>query len=131
MAEGNTGEKSSLWMLDLNTKGGVVVWTVLGIVIPLMLYQILTSVVGWDELEVGKWMGVGITLVAMLAWVSTYIFRVANKDMTYVRICIVSSENLSLRYRNCLFSALGFERSPLNIVGFARVDPAGKTIDGL
>jgi type III secretory pathway component EscS len=106
MAEGNTGEKSSLWMLDLNTKGGVVVWTVLGIVIPLMLYQILTSVVGWDELEVGKWMGVGITLVAMLAWVSTYIFRVANKDMTYVRICIDNSAGICPYATEIVYSRL-------------------------
>jgi hypothetical protein len=72
------------WLLDINTKGGAVVWTMIGFVVPILLYKFLIDVFGMDGVQVGKVIGVGFTFVAILAWVSTYIFRVATKDMTYV-----------------------------------------------
>lgn len=53
--------------------------------LPLMAYSVATNVMGIDELEAGKWIGVGFTAGASFLWVFTYIFRVATKDMTYVR----------------------------------------------
>ena len=84
----STTEKSNklpFW-LDPGTKGGAVVLTIVLFVVPLLVYQFVTNVFGFDEIEAGKWIGIGFTLVAMLGWVSTYIFRVATKDMTYVSI---------------------------------------------
>ena len=51
---------------------------------PFVGYNIATGVFGLDEIEAGKWIGVGFTAIATFLWVGTYIFRVATKDMTYV-----------------------------------------------
>ena len=53
--------------------------------VPIVLYNIVVQVFGVDDLEAGRWIGVGFTVLCTLAWVSTYIFRVATKDTTYVR----------------------------------------------
>lgn len=31
----------------------------------------------------GAWVGVGYTLIGLIAWVGSYFFRVATKNMTY------------------------------------------------
>jgi hypothetical protein len=85
-AEGDTPEKSKLPMLlDPGTKGGALFLSLVLFVIPLLGYQVVTNVFGVDEIEAGKWIGVGFTVFTLVLWVSTYIFRVATKDMTYVR----------------------------------------------
>ena len=61
--------------LDIGTKGGAVFWSLVLFIVP---------IIGYNEIEAGKWIGVGFTAIAMLAWSSTYLFRVATKDMTYV-----------------------------------------------
>jgi hypothetical protein len=79
-------EKSSLPVfLDPGTKGGVVVLSVLLFVLPLIAYNVATGPLGLDEIEVGRNIGVGFSVVTMLLWGGTYIFRVATKDMTYAR----------------------------------------------
>jgi hypothetical protein len=75
--------KVPFW-LDPGTKGGAVVLTIVLFVVPILFYMFVTGVLGFDEIEAGKWIGIGFTVVATLAWVSTYLFRVATKDMTYV-----------------------------------------------
>lgn len=45
----------------------------------------MTTFFGFDEIETGKWIGIGFTVLATLGWVSTYLFRVATKDMTYAK----------------------------------------------
>jgi hypothetical protein len=52
--------------------------------LPLIGYSVVTIVFGVDEVEAGKWIGVGFTAIASVICVGTYIFRVATKDMTYV-----------------------------------------------
>ena len=52
--------------------------------VPIFAYNVATTVFGLDEIETGITIGVGFTVFATVAWVSTYIFRVATKDMTYV-----------------------------------------------
>lgn len=81
--------KLPFW-LDIGTKGGAVFWSLVLFIVPIIGYNIVTSVFGYDEIEAGKWIGVGFTAIAMLAWSSTYLFRVATKDMTYVSSVIVS-----------------------------------------
>lgn len=85
MASEEGGSKSNLpFWLDIGTKGGAVFWSLVLFIVPIIGYNIVTGVFGVDEIEAGKWIGVGFTAVAMLAWGSTYLFRVATKDMTYV-----------------------------------------------
>jgi Protein of unknown function (DUF3007) len=87
------GSKQQLpFYLDPNTKGGALVLMVVLFVVPYLAYQVMVSPtfgLGMDEIDAGITVGMGFTIVSMLAWVSTYIFRVATKDMTYVRIMVV------------------------------------------
>jgi len=71
--------------LDPGTKGGVVVLSILLFLVPILIYQIATGPMGLDEVTVGRDIGVGFSVVTMLLWGSTYIFRVATKDMTYAK----------------------------------------------
>lgn len=83
-AEGESKTKLPFW-LDIGTKGGAVFWSLVLFIVPIIGYNIVTGVFGYDEIEAGKWIGVGFTAIAMLAWSSTYLFRVATKDMTYAK----------------------------------------------
>jgi Protein of unknown function (DUF3007) len=79
-------KSSSLpFFLDPATKGGVVVYSILLFLAPIFLYNFVVGAGILDEISAGRLIGVGFTIVASLAWVSTYVFRVATKDMTYVR----------------------------------------------
>mmetsp|Transcript_26987 Transcript_26987/g.76564 ORF Transcript_26987/g.76564 Transcript_26987/m.76564 type:complete len:225 (-) Transcript_26987:1-675(-) len=71
--------------LDIGTKGGAVFWSLVLFIVPIIGYNFVTGVLGYDEIEAGKWIGVGFTAFALLAWSSTYLFRVATKDMTYAK----------------------------------------------
>jgi hypothetical protein len=72
--------------LDPGTKGGVVVLSIVLFVLPIVAYNVATGpLFGLDEIEVGRDIGVGFSVLTMLLWGSTYIFRVATKDMTYAR----------------------------------------------
>lgn len=73
------------FFLDPGTKGGAVFLSFLLFAIPIVFYNIILSVFSdVDALDLGRWIGVGFTVVVTLAWLSTYLFRVATKDMTYV-----------------------------------------------
>ena len=85
MATEPEAEKSNLpFWLDPGTRGGAVFWSIVLFIVPLIGYSIVTTFFGVDGVEAGKYIGVGFTALATLAWVFTYIFRVATKDMTYV-----------------------------------------------
>ena len=71
--------------LDPNTKGGVVVLALAAFIIPVVIYNIFTGILGYDSIETGKWIGIGFTIITSFLWLGTYLFRVATKDMTYVR----------------------------------------------
>lgn len=75
-------------LLDPGTKGGALFLALIAFVVPIIFYEFVTNVFGFDGIEAGKWIGGGFTVIATLAWVGTYIFRVATKDMTYVRTYI-------------------------------------------
>eukprot|EP00903_Cladosiphon_okamuranus_P009480 g9034.t1 len=76
-------EKSNLpFYLDPSTRGGAVVVPTLSLLLPLGAYGALTAV-GVDGGKAGAWVGVGYTLIGLIAWVGSYFFRVATKNMTY------------------------------------------------
>uniref|UniRef100_A0A6S8ZD07 Uncharacterized protein n=1 Tax=Ditylum brightwellii TaxID=49249 RepID=A0A6S8ZD07_9STRA len=80
----NEEEKKLPMLLDVGTKGGALFLSFVLFLVPILGYNFVTGVLGYDEIEAGKWIGVGFTVVTTLLWASTYIFRVATKDMTYV-----------------------------------------------
>jgi Protein of unknown function (DUF3007) len=78
-------EKKLPMLLDPGTKGGALFLSLVLFVVPIIFYQFVTNVFGVDGIEAGKWIGVGFTFFTTVLWVSTYIFRVATKDMTYAK----------------------------------------------
>lgn len=83
MSENN--ESSLPVFLDPGTKGGAVVLSLLLFIIPIIIYEISTGPLGMDGIVVGRNIGVGFSVFSLLLWGSTYIFRVATKDMTYAK----------------------------------------------
>jgi len=71
--------------LDPGTRGGAIVLSVILFILPLVGYSVATNIFGIDEVDAGTWIGVGFTASASLLWLTTYIFRVATKDMTYAK----------------------------------------------
>ena len=65
-----------------NTRGGVIVWSFLLTLLPIGGYNVLVSG-GMNSDTAGANVGAGFVALSMVGWASTYIFRVANKDMTY------------------------------------------------
>jgi len=87
MAADDESSKSSnlpFW-LDPNTRGGAIVLSLILFIVPFIAYSVATGPFAVDEVEAGKWIGVGFTAGASFLWVFTYIFRVATKDMTYAK----------------------------------------------
>ncbi len=92
-------QKSNLPMLlDPGTKGGALFLSLVLFIIPIIVYEICTVGFGLDEIDTGKWIGVGFTFFTTVLWVGTYIFRVATKDMTYVSTLLVGERT---EYRKC------------------------------
>ena len=58
--------------------------SILLFIVPFIIYNVVTQGFGASEEDAGRFIGVGFTVITCLLWVSTYIFRVATKDMTYV-----------------------------------------------
>ncbi|KAL7445719.1 hypothetical protein ACHAXM_009888 [Skeletonema potamos] len=85
MSEKNESSSNLPVFLDPGTKGGAVVLSLILFIIPIIIYQVATGVFGVDEIEAGRDIGVGFSVITMLLWGSTYIFRVATKDMTYAK----------------------------------------------
>jgi len=87
MADSSNDTKQSdlPMLLDPGTKGGALFLSLVLFILPIIFYQVITNVFGYDPLDAGRYIGVGFTVVTTLLWVSTYIFRVATKDMTYAK----------------------------------------------
>jgi len=85
-SSGEREGKSKLpFFLDPGTKGGALFLSLILFVIPIIFYNIILAVSSdIDELDLGRWIGVGFTAVATVGWLGTYLFRVVTKDMTYV-----------------------------------------------
>lgn len=67
-----------------NTRGGVLVWSALLTLVPIAFYQYFVST-GIEDTTVGAYVGAIFVLLSNLLWASSYVFRVANKDMTYAK----------------------------------------------
>jgi len=86
MSVDNEATKSNLPMLlDPGTKGGALFLSLLLFLLPVLGYEVVTIGFGLDSIEAGKWIGVGFTFFICVAWVLSYVFRVATKDMTYAK----------------------------------------------
>jgi hypothetical protein len=84
-AESSESKSNLPFFLDVGTKGGAVFVATAAFIVPIIGYNIAVEGFGVDGIEAGRWIGIGFTVVACLGWASTYVFRVATKDMTYVR----------------------------------------------
>ena len=80
---GGGGFDLSAW-LNINTRGGVIVWSGILILVPIAAYQFFISQ-GYEDTTVGAYVGALFVLLSCVGWGSTYIFRVATKDMTYAK----------------------------------------------
>jgi len=78
-----SGFDPSAW-LNPNTRGGVIVWSIILITIPVGFYNYFVGQ-GLEEGRVGSYVGAIFVLLSNVLWASTYVFRVANKDMTYAK----------------------------------------------
>ena len=83
-SEEKDGEFDLKAWFDPNTRGGVIVWCVLLLAAPIGAYNYFVST-GIEDTKVGGYVGAIFVLLSNLLWASTYIFRVANKDMTYAK----------------------------------------------
>jgi hypothetical protein len=81
--EEKQGFDISPW-LSTNTRGGVLVWSALLTLIPIGFYYYFIGQ-GLEDTTVGAYVGAIFVLLSNVLWASTYIFRVANKDMTYAK----------------------------------------------
>lgn len=76
------GFEISPW-LRFDTRGGALVWTAIGIVLPFIIYGPVTDAIGGDEALAGRLIA-GVYMVGVcLLWTFSYVFRVGTKDMTY------------------------------------------------
>ena len=82
--EEKTAEFDPAAWLNPNTRGGVLVWCAILLIAPVSIYEYLVST-GMDSSKVGGYVGALFVLISNVLWASTYIFRVANKDMTYAK----------------------------------------------
>lgn len=83
LPEDKQGFDISPW-LSTNTRGGVLVWSALLTLIPIGFYYYFIGQ-GLEDTTVGAYVGAIFVLLSNVLWASTYIFRVANKDMTYAK----------------------------------------------
>lgn len=83
--------RSLFFLMDINTKGGVLFWGLVLFVTPLVGYELATRY--WvedgmsmdDQLQLGTWIGGGVAGVLLVGWVSSLLVRIVNKDMTYAK----------------------------------------------
>ena len=68
--------------ISLDTRGGAIVWSIILTILPVGVYNYLVST-GLEDTKVGAYVGTSFVFLTLVLWASTYIFRVATKDMTY------------------------------------------------
>ena len=84
-APAESDKKSLPFFLDPNTKGGIIFWSIVGLVLPFVAYSFMLDNLGWDVVLAGNVILVGYVGVGTVVWTGSYVFRVANKDMTYAQ----------------------------------------------
>jgi hypothetical protein len=98
----NNDNNKLLFLLDPGTKGGAVFLSLILFLVPWTGYNVVVAA-GVDPIVAGRWFGVGVTVALSVAWVSTYIFRVATKDMTYVSLQSVAESETEMCCPRCSF----------------------------
>ena len=73
------------FLFDIGTKGGIIFYSIVGIVVPFVAYGYMTGPMGVDIVTAGNVILVLYVGAATVAWTASYVFRVANKDMTYAQ----------------------------------------------
>lgn len=79
----DAGFNAKAWV-SLNTRGGVLVWSIVLGIVPLGVYSGLVSA-GFEATKVGSVVGGTFVALTTVLWASSYFLRVANKDMTYAK----------------------------------------------
>merc|ERR1719201_3164297 len=85
LAEGKPAARSLPFFLDIGTKGGIVFYTIVGIALPFFAYDYMLETLEWDVVLAGNVILVAYVGLATVLWTGSYVFRVANKDMTYAQ----------------------------------------------
>ena len=79
-------ERPKYGILNINTKGGVLIWGIVAILAGIGLnYLLQTDLFGLDYNQAGLFVSTGVMGVSIIAWTASYLFRVVNKDMTYAQ----------------------------------------------
>jgi hypothetical protein len=73
------------FFLDPNTKGGIVFYTFALCALPFFAYNFMLETLDFDVVLAGNVILVGYVGLGTVLWTSSYVFRVANKDMTYAQ----------------------------------------------
>ena len=81
--DGETKQNKLPMLLDVETRGGILFVSTIGTAAIFGGYNVATAL-GVDGLQAGIYISVAMT-IGMVAWTLSYIFRVANKDMTYAK----------------------------------------------
>ena len=85
LADGKKEGNGLPFFLDMGTKGGIVFYTFLLIALPFIAYSFMIDNLGYDVVLAGNVILVGYVGVGTVVWTGSYVFRVANKDMTYAQ----------------------------------------------
>lgn len=72
-------------LFDINTKGGIIFYSIVGIVLPFFAYGYMTGPMEMDIVTAGNVVLIAYVGLATVGWTASYVFRVANKDMTYAK----------------------------------------------
>merc|ERR1711871_447286 len=65
--------------------GGIVFYSIVGIVLPWVAYSYMLDILNYDIVFAGNVILVGYVGLLTGLWTASYVFRVANKDMTYAQ----------------------------------------------
>lgn len=89
MLENSNGGKPAAgglpFFMDPGTKGGIIFYTIVGIALPFFAYSFMIDNLGYDVVLAGNVILVGYVGLGTVVWTGSYVFRVANKDMTYAQ----------------------------------------------
>jgi hypothetical protein len=85
MSEQQAAKGKLPFFLDIGTKGGIVFYSIVGVVAPFIAYNFMLDTLGYDVVLAGNVILVGYVGLGTVVWTGSYVFRVANKDMTYAQ----------------------------------------------
>lgn len=81
----DSGKPGLPFIFDIGTKGGIVFWGTVGLVLPFVAYDYMINTMELDIVTAGNVVLIVYVGAATVAWTASYVLRVANKDMTYAK----------------------------------------------